>query len=90
MIFDVIDVQSDVYLPYLSVHHLKLLYGFRSTEGLLEVEVLWMLTLNTISNFVDGLKAHVPQNCYLSKATFFLLRYFSCLLGDIFSIIQLM
>ncbi len=45
-------------------------------------------------HYVDGLKAHVPQNRYLSEATFFLLRYFSSLLGggggDFFSIIQLM
>ncbi len=32
-------------------------------------------------HYVDGLKAHVPQNRYLSEATFFLLRYFSSLLG---------
>lgn len=41
-------------------------------------------------HYVDGLKAHVLQNGFLSEATFFLLRYFSSLLGDIFSIIQLM
>lgn len=80
--FDVIDVHCDCRCTLLSVHHPKILYGFRRLK-MYCTRVAGSRSSMDVDpkHYVDGLKAHVPQNRYLSGATFFLLRYFSSLLG---------